>query len=254
MAKTDLILAIRATHVQNVLDGRTGYIPIQDIDLGGLFRNEEMCIKSRKYLDAKENPEDDYIQVISVCTVISGDYNDRSIAVYPRTGTEEKLHGLQSVGFGGHVDNHDVYIGDGLFAAKMHEGHLAPFSKCINGYKTLGHSTGREMQEEVQFRVEKDATVTIPQATLNGVIYSEASPVDKLHIGFHHIVYMPAGVTIHPARHYDVDGRLVPVEIKRIDMVPLSGFNADGTFAEDGQFSECEMETWGKIIISHLKR
>ena len=98
--------------------------------------------------------DDNYKQVIPYALVSN---LDNEFACYPRNGTENRLHGLWSLGVGGHVDDEDKYD---------------------TFYSTCGACLIREMEEEFL-----DFDTVNSSFHLKGIINEEHSEVGKVHIG-----------------------------------------------------------------------
>lgn len=91
-------------------------------------------------------------QIIPYCLITCKD----QIAVYQRKGSEKRLHGKFSCGFGGHVNIED--------------------SKESNLVKILYTSLKRELEEEINISVTNDCT-------LLGIIFEDETEVGKVHLG-----------------------------------------------------------------------
>ncbi len=81
---------------------------------------------------------------------------DGQVMTYPRHGSETRLHGLYSIGAGGHVNDGDKIAGD-LFA-------------------TLVSGARREIKEELGFDPEN-------RLVLRGIINEEITEAGKVHLG-----------------------------------------------------------------------
>jgi predicted NUDIX family phosphoesterase len=102
-----------------------------------------------------------YKQLIPYALILCGD----KILRYRRGkgGGETRLHGLYSVGVGGHISEED----NGLFSSGI-------------GYH---EAMRRELKEEVDIEVTKDMAVA--------VINDDSTEVGYVHLGIVHIVYVP---------------------------------------------------------------
>lgn len=96
---------------------------------------------------------------------------DDRIAAYPRQGTETRLHGLWSVGIGGHVNPIDAPAHDGPFPWK----------------KTLENAVKRELREEYPGLVAGEAQIL-------GLIHENRTAVGRVHLGVV-FLFRLAGVT-----------------------------------------------------------
>lgn len=79
---------------------------------------------------------------------------DNEYLTYARQGSEQRLHGKRSMGFGGHVELQDLHF---------------------NLAKTLTHSASREIYEELGLDMEIFLT--------NDYIYSDYDNVSQVHLG-----------------------------------------------------------------------
>jgi len=114
------------------------------------------------YLNRSEAEQDKrYKQLIPYALIICGD----KILRYRRGkgGGETRLHGLYSVGVGGHISEED----NGLFSSGI-------------GYH---EAMRRELMEEVSIDVTKEMAVA--------VINDDSTEVGFVHLGVVHIVYVP---------------------------------------------------------------
>jgi len=114
------------------------------------------------YLNRSEAEQDRrYKQLIPYALIICGD----KILRYQRgrRGGETRLHGLFSVGVGGHISEED----SGLFASGI-------------GYHD---AMKRELMEEVEIDAAKEAAVA--------VINDDSTDVGFVHLGIVHVVYVP---------------------------------------------------------------
>jgi predicted NUDIX family phosphoesterase len=114
------------------------------------------------YLNRSEAEQDKrYKQLIPYALIVCGD----KILRYRRGkgGQETRLHGLYSVGVGGHISEED----NGLFSEGI-------------GYQ---EAMRRELMEEVSIEVDKEMAVA--------VINDDSTEVGFVHLGIVHIVYVP---------------------------------------------------------------
>jgi len=85
-----------------------------------------------------------------------------SFACYPRSGSEDRLHGLWSLGVGGHINQDD---------------------ECVCIISTIVEGMCRELKEEfIDFEWDEDSDLI-----LKGIINEEKSEVGNVHIG---VVYL----------------------------------------------------------------
>jgi predicted NUDIX family phosphoesterase len=116
------------------------------------------------YINRSEAEQDRrYKQLIPYALIICGD----KILRYRRGkgGQETRLHGLYSVGVGGHISEED----HGLFE----------HARASIGYH---EAMCRELQEEVDIKVTKEAAVA--------VINDDSTEVGYVHLGIVHVVYV----------------------------------------------------------------
>ncbi len=109
--------------------------------------------------DAEQDPS--YKQLIPYCLIQD---RDNDLLCYQRRGTEKRLHGLFSLGVGGHINPEDASATSGFSLAR-----------------TLRRALEREVSEETGFVPPEQSY------TCKGLIYEDASPVGTVHIG---IVYL----------------------------------------------------------------
>ncbi len=122
--------------------------------------------------EAETDPE--WKQVIPYVTVFDP---DGRVLVYPRQGTEARLHAFWSLGIGGHIDRADA------------AGDEAP------GPKLLARAARREVEEEYPVRWLGGLEVV-------GLISEDESEVGRVHVG------VCCRLTVDPATARDGDGEL----------------------------------------------
>lgn len=125
----------------------------------GEITGADIIIGQRAHLE--QNPA--FRQIIPYTVLRCGD----RIAAYRRTpkGGENRLHGMVSIGFGGHIDLADVSFDE---------------KSVIDLTATIKEGAEREIREELNF----DDSVTIVNfTTLPEKIVSNMSAVDAVHIG-----------------------------------------------------------------------
>ena len=158
MSKTAHILALSIGHA---LDGVSGY---HKCDPLALLEQGEAWVGPRQVL---EDATGIYIgnkpirQVIPYVVVVDG---QGKTLVYQRetSGNEARLHGLLSIGLGGHVDLADCVVAD---------------DGSIDLIKTIEASAARELEEEASY------ILAPKQITWSGIIKLENTLVDQVHIG-----------------------------------------------------------------------
>ncbi len=136
--------------VTQALSGE-GFIQTND----NIFALNQLWIGPRPHLEEDEN----FKQIIPY-VILS---HQGKIAVYQRTqkGGENRLHNMNSIGFGGHIDAFDLaYDADGT----------------INLDQTIETSAQREIDEEL---IVSD----IISKTQLGYILDNSNPVGRVHIG-----------------------------------------------------------------------
>lgn len=119
-----------------------------------------------------------YRQLVVYVTVIN---RDKEILVYPRTGSEERLHQLYSIGIGGHVD-----AKDGIDA------HMnLYYDGCITD------TLVREVKEEINVN-------TRPEHYLfGGIIKLSKTDVDRVHLGFHFLLFVDNAAISREIREFE---------------------------------------------------
>jgi len=99
----------------------------------------------------------------------------RKIALYQRAGSETRLHGSLSIGFGGHVTTEDIVLKhevsstlDGLY-------DIMEIAGAINIDATVRKALRRELEEEVGLQSDDFERI--------GLITLDKTPVDFVHVG-----------------------------------------------------------------------
>ena len=115
-----------------------------------------------------------YKQLIPYMVLRRGD----TLFTYQRTrrGGEQRLHGLVSIGVGGHINDTDARI-------------PATLRTQAGGYE---QGCLRELKEEVGLEEED-----ILKAPVIGIVYHEEDDVGKVHLGIVHEVTLRAGTALH---------------------------------------------------------
>ncbi|MCB1583057.1 MAG: NUDIX domain-containing protein [Marinicella sp.] len=144
------ILCTASQVVESALSGE-GFIQTT----GNIFELEHLWIGPRPHLERDER----FKQIIPY-VILS--YQGK-IAAYQRTqkGGENRLHNLNSIGFGGHIDAFDLaYHTDG----------------SVNLGKTIENSARREIDEELNIS-------GVQSKSQLGYIVDNSNPVGRVHIG-----------------------------------------------------------------------
>jgi predicted NUDIX family phosphoesterase len=131
-----------------------GFVPAGQIDPEGFLRDENLWLAPRPVVEYRE----DFRQIIPYVILRHED----SVAIYRRTaaGGETRLHGLFSIGFGGHIRLSDIVArGD-----------------SIDVKATLSGAASREVDEEVFHSA-------LERRDLIGIIYDDADAVSRVHLG-----------------------------------------------------------------------
>jgi len=156
--------------------------------------------------EAEEQPE--YKQVIPYIVFVAED--DQRL-VYQRTGSEERLAGGYSMGLGGHVNPVDA-------------------EDCDWRADMLRNNMARELAEELELDgLTPDDLVA--KADLKGVLYTADTPVNRVHLGLVHEVYVP--VEDKPKFSMKSEG-------KNLEWVSENGLIALGD----------KLETWSRLVLS----
>ncbi len=144
------IICTSNQNVQEKISGE-GFITTQD----DIFDIDQIWIGPRAHLEKDEN----FKQIIPY-VILS--YQGK-IAVYQRTkkGGESRLHNLNSIGFGGHIDAFDLAYDE---------------NGSINLDRTIETSGQREIDEELIID-------GITEKTKLGYILDNSNPVGRVHIG-----------------------------------------------------------------------
>lgn len=154
------LLCFEASHVKEEL-GRTGFVPAAEMN--GLLDPARAWIVPRDVAEGDER----FLQVIPYCLIRRGD----SFYAYRRKGSEERLHDLFSLGFGGHVDLEDM----------RHDG-----SPHLHVQDMISSCMMRELEEELQGPSNgywKDFL---------GVIYDPSNEVGRVHLGLVYVLTITA--------------------------------------------------------------
>lgn len=160
-----------------------------------------------------ENDES-FLQIIPYVAIL---YRD-AIFVYdrPTGGNEERLHGLSSIGIGGHVDHTDS--GDGTIEPMWI-------------YET---ALRRELMEEIGLELKMEDIAGSALAML----HDPSNAVGRVHLGILHIIQIDDAMARRIMEHE------APDEIGKPRFVALSEFRK--------QEQVDRLETWSKIAIENL--
>lgn len=149
----ELILCIQKSGISKALEPK-GFTRVHDEGLSEILDMRAIWFGPRAVLEQSSQ----FRQLIPYVILRCGS----AVATFCRGNgsTEGRLHGLSSIGFGGHVNIADAVI-EGV---------------NVNVMQTLRRATAREMKEEV--------IVAEPTSKeLLGVIYSDRTAVDQVHLG-----------------------------------------------------------------------
>jgi len=135
-------------------------------------------------------------QIIPYVVITDEKFN---ILTYTRKGSEKRLIGKKSIGFGGHW--------------KAEES----FTDCLK----------RELNEEIGLGLYNQYGVTVED-----IIYSEATPVDSVHMGILIVLDFDSEELF--------DGKYAEDEVKDVKLIPIEDINPD------------ELETWSKIAYEKI--
>ena len=124
-------------------------------DLTGRMDISDCWFAPRKYIETME----EYKQIIPYIILTHGD----ELVVYQRTsqGGEGRLHDKYSIGFGGHIGLEDVILND---------------QNALDIWATIDRAGMRELGEELNHP-------PIVNKNRVGVLYDDASPVSRVHLG-----------------------------------------------------------------------
>lgn len=148
----------RKKHFEHILALRAEVLPSSENGLiAHTVTNDNLIIAQRKFLETSSS----YRQLIPYTLIRHGE----SYFAYGRSssGGEARLHGKLSVGVGGHIDLSDIQVD--------------AFSG-IDLEKTISTALSRELDEEISIEGN-----IISVKTMDYLICSNASEVDKVHLG-----------------------------------------------------------------------
>lgn len=155
--KTELILAVRTGGLPEHIN-KTGFKKGSYLQTKAALQNAGLFLGPRYLLEGME----DFKQIIPYNVVT----RDGGIVMYKRTpqGGEQRLHGLVSIGVGGHVDMEDVKT-------------ISQVPSEIDLYKTIRNSSFRELGEEL------GSDTTQGPVAIGGLLVNNEDAVGRVHIG-----------------------------------------------------------------------
>lgn len=137
---------------------------IQYIDISTITE-DQYSYKDRAIVDDVNNVAEASLtpQILGYAVIRVMTATDIWYMVYrrPDKGNETRLHGLNSMGFGGHVE---------------------PVDAAVNTLGTLKEALKREIEEEVGLVID------LPLIHFSGVIYDTSNDVGKVHVGLVSII------------------------------------------------------------------
>ena len=149
----ETILCIESNVANNFIKGN-GIKLLSRNDFDSLFSTNNLWFGPRMELESREC----FRQVIPYIIL----KYESQVVIYQRTssGLETRLHGLRSIGFGGHVCIEDIVINN----------------KKISCIKTVERAAIREVQEEL-------VCPPVKSKKFVGIICESENTVDKVHLG-----------------------------------------------------------------------
>ena len=149
----EIILCIESNVVNNFIKGN-GIKSLTRNDFDSLFSTNNLWFGPRMELESREC----FRQVIPYIIL----KYESQVVIYQRTysGLEKRLHGLRSIGFGGHVCLKDIVISNNQ----------------ISCFKTIEKAAIREVNEEL-------VCPPVTSKKLVGIIRESENFVDKVHLG-----------------------------------------------------------------------
>ncbi len=148
-----LILAIRKSELPSAV-AAPGFHAIDEPLIAAIFQQAGLWLGPRKVLESDEM----FRQIIPYIVLRNG----RRLLVYRRStaGAEKRLHGLLSIGLGGHIDLSDIVVSSGE----------------LDLWPTLRAAADRELREEL-------GKVSVQSHTWIGVLTEDATSVGRVHLG-----------------------------------------------------------------------
>lgn len=149
----EAVLCLETHAVRDKIDAE-GFIPVDREAATEFLSSGSFWFAPRNIIEYRE----DFRQVIPYVLLMHGD----SVAVYQRTpkGGESRLHGLYSMGFGGHVGLGDVVLN----------------GEALDAHSTIERAVTRELSEEASHS-------PVVSRELVGMIYDNAEAVSRVHLG-----------------------------------------------------------------------
>ena len=213
--KPEFIYAIESSTVEKLLPLRTGHMDFCPAVISSVHEMAKGLILGRR--DRLETNES-YRQIIPY---IALQRQDGAILTYRRTSSssEARLIDSVSVGFGGHIDLMDGYIGENQTSLLV----------------AIVIAATREMKEELDFDIS-GMTARIDQL-FKGYIVDDSTPVGRVHLGC--AIVIPVSMSgaeriASNESHVDLVDWLTPAQL----------LENDGT--------RFNLEPWSKLIIEAL--
>lgn len=135
-------------------------------------------------------------QIIPYVVITDENFN---VLTYTRKGSEKRLVGKKSIGFGGH------------WKAEEH------FIECVK----------RELNEELGLKDYDEYGITVED-----IIYSEATPVDSVHMGILLLLEFDSEEFL--------EGKYAEDEVKDVKLIPIKDINPN------------DLETWSRIAYEKI--
>ena len=211
--KTPVLCVERRALPEHLQVTTTSLVPLQLSD----FTYEQTSFINREIVDAKRAEKPTYFsigvmfpQLLPYVVVKSGN----EVLIYNRKGSEDRLHGMVSLGVGGHIDIEDATIGCDEEEIQM------------DVAATIVGSCERELEEEAGLLLSQ-----IPELYFNHALLSSDDEVGQVHIGLIAVIDVP--------KEHVVPGK----ELRNARWVPISELHA--------MIGECE--NWSQILINNLE-
>jgi predicted NUDIX family phosphoesterase len=223
VSKTAHILAIRRASLGDLGFGISSHTG----DVDHIFTEGEAWVGPRPVLEEDE----DFVQPIPYVVMRKGD----NVLAYTRgqAGGEGRLHDKVSVGFGGHIDLEDI--------ARTEDG-------AIDLKGSVWMAVIRELLEELGIEIPVieriDDTWAIQEdvaaaLTFRYVISSDASAVDRVHVGLCCVVDYGALVA-------------ADVELKHEDAIENAQWANPWELLRRHTDGEIQLETWSELVLTQL--
>ena len=192
--KQETILCIEEAIVAGTLQ-TIGFVPIEDVDLYRLWMPQHLWFAPRAAVEHRFEFRQIIPYIVLRCRA--------ALVVYQRTskGSESRLHGVLSLGFGGHVGIDDAVL----------EGAV------IDLESTLQRAAERELSEEL-------AHMVVERRRRLGLIYAHDDDVSRVHLGVVEVWDIrDASVT---SAETAIEGcRMVPIDHLRPLMPQMEGWS-----------------------------